>query len=188
MADRIGFIVNRMETRAKSLGCDMRKGQPTPGNIEGGLSSIEEKSLGAILKSGTSPIQGVMEYPERVRTSEEIKKGLWIKDTPGREPEILTGMACSGAQIMMFSTGRGAPQGYPIMPVVKVCGNPVTYQHMEQDMDINAGLILEGRKSIEQVGEEVFAKLVDTLNGEVSKNESLHYYSAIEIHTLGPVI
>ena len=144
--------------------------------------------MGAILKSGTSPIQGVMEYPERVRTSEEIKKGLWIKDTPGREPEILTGMACSGAQIMMFSTGRGAPQGYPIMPVVKVCGNPVTYQHMEQDMDINAGLILEGRKSIEQVGEEVFAKLVDTLNGEVSKNESLHYYSAIEIHTLGPVI
>lgn len=89
----------------------MRKGQPTPGNIEGGLSSIEEKSLGAILKSGTSPIQGVMEYPDRVRTSEGIKKGLWIKDTPGREPEILTGMACSGAQIMMFSTGRGAPQG-----------------------------------------------------------------------------
>ena len=188
VADKIDEIVARMESRAKSLGCDMRKGQPTPGNIEGGLSSIEEKSLGAILKSGTSPIQGVMEYPDRVRTSEGIKKGLWIKDTPGREPEILTGMACSGAQIMMFSTGRGAPQGYPIMPVVKVCGNPVTYQHMEQDMDINAGLILEGRKSIEQVGEEVFAKLVDTLNGEVSKNESLHYYSAIEIHTLGPVI
>lgn len=188
VADRIGFIVNRMETRAKSLGCDMRKGQPTPGNIEGGLSSIEEKSLGAILKSGTSPIQGVMEYPDRVRTSEGIKKGLWIKDTPGREPEILTGMACSGAQIMMFSTGRGAPQGYPIMPVVKVCGNPVTYQHMEQDMDINAGLILEGKKTIEQVGEEVFAKILETLNGEMSKNESLHYYSAIEIHTLGPVV
>ena len=188
VADRIGFIVNRMETRAKSLGCDMRKGQPTPGNIEGGLSSIEEKSLGAILKSGTSPIQGVMEYPDRVRTSEGIKKGLWIKDTPGREPEILTGMACSGAQIMMFSTGRGAPQGYPIMPVVKVCGNPVTYQHMEQDMDINAGLILEGKKTIEQVGEEVFAKILETLNGEMSKNESLHYYSAIEIHTLGSVV
>ena len=76
VADRIGFIVNRMETRAKSLGCDMRKGQPTPGNIEGGLSSIEEKSLGAILKSGTSPIQGVMEYPDRVRTRDGIKKGL----------------------------------------------------------------------------------------------------------------
>lgn len=93
----------------KSLGCDMRKGQPTPGNIEGGLSSIEEKSLGAIVKSGTRPIQGVMEYTDRVGD----RKGLWIKDTPGREPEILTGMACTGAQLMMFSTGRGAPQGLP---------------------------------------------------------------------------
>ena len=74
-----------MESRAKSLGCDMRKGQPTPGNIEGGLSSIEEKSLGAIVKSGTRPIQGVMEYTDRVGD----RTGLWIKDTPGREPEIL---------------------------------------------------------------------------------------------------
>ena len=105
VADKIDEIVARMESRAKSLGCDMRKGQPTPGNIEGGLSSIEEKSLGAIVKSGTRPIQGVMEYTDRVGD----RKGLWIKDTPGREPEILTGMACTGAQLMMFSTGRGAP-------------------------------------------------------------------------------
>ena len=170
--------------RAKSLGCDMRKGQPTPGNIEGGLSSIEEKSLGAIVKSGTRPIQGVMEYTDRVGD----RKGLWIKDTPGREPEILTGMACTGAQLMMFSTGRGAPQGFPTMPVVKVCGNPITYRNMENDMDINAGLIIEGKKSIEQVGEEVFEKIVEVLNGGMSKNESLHYYSSIDIYTLGPVI
>ncbi len=88
---KIYEIVDAMETRAKSLGCDMRKGQPTPGNIAGGLSTIEEKSLGAIVKSGTRPIQGVLEYPDRV--TEE--KGLWIKDTPGREPEILTGMAAT---------------------------------------------------------------------------------------------
>ena len=105
VSDKIYEIVNRMEARARSLGCDMRKGQPTPGNIEGGLSSIEEKSLGAIVKSGTRPIQGVMEYPETIGQ----RKGLWIKDTPGREPEILTGMAATGAQFMMFSTGRGAP-------------------------------------------------------------------------------
>jgi altronate dehydratase large subunit len=173
-----------MERRAKSLGCDMRKGQPTPGNIEGGLSSIEEKSLGAIVKSGSRPIQGVLEYDERIGG----RKGLWIKDTPGREPEILTGMACSGAQLMMFSTGRGAPQGFPVMPVVKVCGNPVTYRHMESDMDVNAGLIIEGTKSIEEVGEEVYEKLVEVLNGGMSKNESLHYYGSIDIYTLGPVI
>ena len=184
VGDKIFEIVNNMETRAKSLGCDMRKGQPTPGNIEGGLSSIEEKSLGAIMKSGTKPIQGVLEYPERVIN----QKGLWIKDTPGREPEILTGMAATGAQCMMFSTGRGAPQGFPSMPVIKICGNPNTYTRMEQDMDINAGLILTGDKTIEQVGEEAFARLLDTLSGKMTKNEAIQYCTSIDIHCLGPVI
>ena len=162
VGDQIYTIVNKMEARAKSLGCDMRKGQPTPGNIAGGLSSIEEKSLGAIVKSGTKPIQGVLDYPERVTN----QKGLWIKDTPGREPEILTGMAATGAQFMMFSTGRGAPQGFPSMPVIKICGNPNTYERMEDDMDLNAGLIITGEKTIEQVGEEAFDKMIRTLNGE----------------------
>ena len=184
VGDKIFEIVNNMETRAKSLGCDMRKGQPTPGNIEGGLSSIEEKSLGAIMKSGTKPIQGVLEYPERITN----QKGLWIKDTPGREPEILTGMAATGAQCMMFSTGRGAPQGFPSMPVIKICGNPNTYTRMEQDMDINAGLILTGDKTIEQVGEEAFARLLDTLSGKMTKNEAIQYCTSIDIHCLGPVI
>ncbi|MBQ8852047.1 MAG: UxaA family hydrolase, partial [Oscillibacter sp.] len=121
---RIYEIVDRMETRDKSLGCDMRKGQPTPGNIAGGLSSIEEKSLGAIVKSGTRPIEGVLEYTDVITD----QKGLWIKDTPGREIEILTGMAITGAQAMCFSTGRGAPQGFPTMPVLKICGNPVTFE------------------------------------------------------------
>lgn len=184
VADKIYGIVEAMETRAKSLGCDMRKGQPTPGNIAGGLSSIEEKSLGAIVKSGTRPIQGVLEYPERVTT----QKGLWIKDTPGREPEILTGMAATGAQFMMFSTGRGAPQGFPSMPVIKICGNPNTYEHLQEDMDVNAGLIIAGEKTIEQVGEEAFEKMIRVLNGEMTKNEAIQYFSSIDIHCLGPVI
>ena len=184
VAERIYEIVNRMETRARSLGCDMRKGQPTPGNIAGGLSSIEEKSLGAIMKSGSRPIQGVLDYEDMVTT----EKGLWIKDTPGREPEILTGMACTGAQCMLFSTGRGAPQGFPSMPVVKICGNPHTYERMREDLDLNAGLIIEGRKSIDEVGEEAFALLLNTLNGTMTKNEAIKYYSAIDIYTMGPVI
>lgn len=184
VAQKIYDIVNAMEARAKSLGCDMRKGQPTPGNIAGGLSSIEEKSLGAIVKSGTRPIQGVLEYPEQVRD----QKGLWIKDTPGREPEILTGMAATGAQFMLFSTGRGAPQGFPSMPVIKICGNPNTFQHMENDMDINAGLIITGEKTIEEVGEEAFAKMLRVLGGEMTKNEAIKYFTSIDIHCLGPVI
>ncbi len=181
---KIMQIVDDMEKRAKSLGCDMRKGQPTPGNIAGGLSSIEEKSLGAIMKSGSRPIQGVLDYPQAVTT----EKGLWIKDTPGREPEILTGMACSGAQFMMFSTGRGAPQGFPSMPVIKICGNPHTYAHMSEDMDINAGLIITGEKTIEEVGEETFQKMLRVLSGEMTKNEAIQYFSSIDIHMLGPVI
>ena len=100
----------------------------------------------------------------------------------------LHGMACAGSQLMMFSTGRGAPQGFPIMPVVKVCGNPVTYRHMEGDMDINAGLIVEGAKTIEEVGEEVYRKIEDVLSGGMSKNESIQYYGSIEIYTREPVI
>ena len=181
---KIFQIVNEMEARAKSIGCDMRRGQPTPGNIAGGLSSIEEKSLGAIVKSGTRPIQGVLEYPEHVTN----QKGLWIKDSPGREPEILTGMAATGAQFMCFSTGRGAPQGFPSMPVIKICGNPNTYENMKDDMDLNAGLIITGDKTIEEVGEEAFALLLEVLNGKMTKNEAIQYFSAIDIHCLGPVI
>ena len=181
---KIYDIVKKMEDRAKSIGEDMRGGQPTPGNIAGGLSSIEEKSLGAIVKSGHRPIQGVLEYPQFV----ENEKGLWIKDTPGREPEILTGMAATGAQFMLFSTGRGAPQGFPSMPVIKICGNPNTYEHLKHDMDLNAGRIITGEASIEEVGEEAFRKLLAVLNGEMTRNESLSYFGSMDIFCLGPVI
>ena len=180
----IHAIVDRMEARAKAIGCDMRKGQPTPGNIAGGLSSIEEKSLGAIMKSGSRPIQGVLQYTDRA----DGKKGLWIKDTPGREMEILTGMALAGAQAMLFSTGRGAPQGFPVMPVFKICGNPQTFEHMRGDMDFNAGRVVTGERSITQCGQEALDQLVRILSGEATKNETLHYFSAIDIHCLGPVI
>ena len=181
---KIYEIVDRMEKRAKSVGEDMRGGQPTPGNIAGGLSSIEEKSLGAIVKSGHRPIQGVLEYTDRV----DGQKGLWIKDAPGREPEILTGMAATGAQVMLFSTGRGAPQGFPSMPVIKICGNPNTYERMQHDMDLNAGRIITGEKTIEQVGEEAFELMLRVLSGQMTKNEALGYYGSMDIFCLGPVI
>jgi len=184
VGQKIYEIVNNLETRAKAIGEDMRGGQPTPGNIAGGLSSIEEKSLGAIVKSGHRPIQGVLDYCQKVTN----EKGLWIKETPGREPEILTGMAATGAQAMMFSTGRGAPQGFPTMPVIKICGNPNTYERMQHDMDLNAGLIITGEKNIDQVGEEAFQMLLDTLSGKMTKNESLGYFGSMDVFCLGPVI
>ena len=97
-------------------------------------------------------------------------------------------MAATGAQVMMFSTGRGAPQGFPTMPVIKICGNPNTYERMNHDMDLNAGLIITGEKSIDQVGEEAYQMLLDTLSGKMTKNESLGYFGSMDVYCLGPVI
>lgn len=183
VAARIYEIVERMENRAKSMGVDMRRGQPTPGNIKGGLSTIEEKSLGAIAKSGTKPIEGVLDY-----TEVPTKPGLWIKDTPGREIEVLTAMSIAGAQVMLFSTGLGAPQGFPTAPVLKICGNPFTYERMSGDMDVNAGSIIVGEKSIETLGDETLAHLIRVMSGEVTKSEAIRYTTSMDIYTLGPVI
>ena len=150
----------------------------------GGLTTIEEKSLGAIMKSGSRPIQGVLNYTDMITD----QKGLWIKDTPGREPEILTGMACTGAQVMLFSTGRGAPQGFPSMPVLKICGNVNTYKKMEQDMDINAGVIITGESTIHEVGEYAFERMIRILSGEMTKSEAIKYFNFIDIYCMGPVI
>ena len=127
---------------------------------------------------------GVLEYTDIITN----QKGLWIKDTPGREIEILTGMAATGAQCILFSTGRGAPQGFPILPVLKICGNPNTYERMPNDMDINAGRIIEGKASIEEVGEEAFAQLIRILSGEQTKGETIKYSQSMDIYTMGPVI
>lgn len=183
VAADIKRIVDNMENGAKAVGVDMREGQPTPGNIKGGLSSIEEKSLGAIIKSGTKTIEGVLDYTEKPKG-----KGLWIKDTPGREIEVLTAMAIGGSQVILFSTGRGAPQGFPVVPVIKVCGNPITYNRMINDMDINAGEIILGRKSIEEVGEEVFENMIRVASGELTKGEAIKYTKSMDIYTLGPII
>lgn len=183
VASEIERIVTEMEDRVKAIGVDMRKGQPTPGNIKGGLSTIEEKSLGAIVKSGTRTIEGVIDYTEVPKG-----KGLWIKDSPGREIELLAGMAVGGADVILFSTGRGAPQGFPVVPVIKICGNPVTYERMSKDMDINAGLVVTGEKSIEEVGDEVFEMMLRVASGETTKGESIKYTKSMDFYCLGPVI
>lgn len=183
VAEDIKRIVDEMETRAKAVGVDMRKGQPTPGNIKGGLSTIEEKSLGAIVKSGSRTIEGVLSY-----TGIPPHRGLWIKDTPGREIEVLTAMAIAGASVICFSTGRGAPQGFPLVPVIKICGNPLTYDHMINDMDLNAGEIISGESSLEEVGEEAFDEVLRVAEGKSTKGEAIRYTRSLDIYCLGPVI
>jgi len=129
--DKIINSIVSIENRAKSVGEDMREGQPTPGNIKGGLTTIEEKSLGAIIKSGSKIIDDFIEYGEQVKEGK-----LTVVDSPGREPELLTGLAAAGAQVIIFTTGRGAPQGYPICPVIKVTANPRTFERLNELIDV----------------------------------------------------
>lgn len=168
IGEKLIRIVRECEERAKLLNVDIRGGQPTPGNIAGGISSIEEKSLGCIYKAGHAPIQDVLAYGEI-----PSGKGLYIMDSPGQDIESITGMLAGGAQVVIFTTGRGTPTGSPIAPVIKITGNSRTFQMMEDNIDIDASTIISGEETIEQVGKRIFEKIVEVANGHRPKAESL---------------
>jgi altronate dehydratase large subunit len=161
----------------------MRGGQPTPGNIRGGITTIEEKSLGAICKSGTRPIDGLLEYGESLPA-----KGLFILDSPGKEAEIMTGLSAAGANIIAFSTGGGAPQGYPIVPVLKIAGNPAQCRLMKDHIDINASGVLTGAMTMDQAAQKVYAALRSVGSGKPVRAEKLAYDQTVEIYTTGPTL
>ncbi len=163
-------MVSHCEERAILLGEDLRSGQPTPGNKVGGLSTIEEKSLGCMYKAGSAEFTGVLEYSERI---EADKKGLYFMDTPGQDIDSITGMVAGGANIIVFSTGRGTPTGNPIAPVIKITGNNDTYNNMPDNMDVNAGKIITEGLTIKEIGEEVFELMIEVANGKQTKAESL---------------
>jgi len=183
IGEKIINIVTRMEDRTKRMGVDMRGGQPTTGNIKGGLTTIEDKSLGAVIKSGTKPIDDVYEYGDKV-----TKKGLYIVDSPGREPEFLTAAAAAGAQIIIFTTGIGAPQGFPFVPVLKVTGNPNTYKKLYDHIDIYIEIPEKGENKIQEAGKEIFEALEKIASGKKTKSEVLGYGQFSNIFTVGPVI
>ena len=170
LADRLVRMVKRIEEKSISYGVDLRGTQPTPGNIEGGLTTIEEKSLGCIYKAGDKPVVGVLEYAEPV---DSAVKGLYFMDTPGEDIDSITGMVAGGAQIVVFTTGRGTPTGCPIAPVIKVTGNPETYERMIDNIDINAGRVILEEASLEEVGQEIFDMMIRVSNGDLTKAESL---------------
>ncbi len=183
IGNQIIELVNRMENRAKASGCDMRGGQPTAGNIMGGLTTIEEKSLGAIAKGGTAPIQAVYEYGTRPKV-----KGLVVMDSPGREPEILTGLAAAGCNMILFATGRGAPQGFPFVPVIKLTANSVTWEKMHDHMDISVAGIIDGTLSMPDAGDQVVRAILDVASGVKTRAEITGYTRAMDIYVTGPVI
>ncbi|TJX68829.1 altronate dehydratase [Soehngenia saccharolytica] len=170
VAQKIMKIVLDCEKKANTMGVDLRSGQPTPGNIEGGLTTIEEKSLGCIYKGGTRTIEDVLAYGDM-----PSGKGLYIMDTPGQDIESITGMLAGGAVLIIFTTGRGTPTGSAIAPVIKVCGNPESYERMKDNIDVNAGTIIDGTKTISDVGEEIYSQMLEVINGKFTKAESLNH-------------
>jgi altronate dehydratase large subunit len=180
----VGGKIVRMVADAEKLTYDLLGPRAAyviaPGNMDGGMSSIREKALGCIVKSGSRPITEVVEYAETPSCP-----GVVLMDGPGYDMESLTGLAAAGCQIMLFTTGRGNPMGYPIVPVLKIASTSRLYRSMEDDMDINAGRILEGR-SLHEVGGVIVEAIRRVLNGEPTKAELNRQDGIVCLYTLNP--
>ncbi len=182
VAQRCFAVIERCESLAKSMGVDMRGSQPTPGNIEGGLSSIEEKSLGCVYKAGSKPLQDVIDYAMPV-----TKKGLIWMDTPGQDIEQITGMVAGGCHLVVFTTGRGTCCGSPIAPTIKVATNSAIFDIMNDNMDLNAGTIITGEETVKQVGWRIFNEMLLVASGKLAKAEALGF-NDFAINRIGPTI
>lgn len=171
--DRIFEIVRRYEDHIlKNTGQDVRDGNPSPGNMDGGLTTLEEKSLGCIHKGGTSPVNAVYDYSKQLKTGE----GLVIMDTPGNDPSSVAGMIAGGCQIVVFTTGRGTPTGNPIAPVFKITGNKETYQTMQDNLDFDASRLIYEDITQDELAEELLDQVIEACNGKLTKSEVLGYH------------
>jgi altronate dehydratase large subunit len=173
-------IVRRTEMRALNLGLDIGRANPAPGNYEGGITTLEEKSLGCVMKGGTSKVMEVLEYAEL-----PTQTGLVLMDTPGHDAESMTGLIAGGTQIIAFTTGRGNPLGSPIAPVIKIASNSYVYSKMKDNMDINAGEIVTGNKTVEEIGEKIFREVFRVANGKLTKSE-IWGHREFAINRIGP--
>ncbi len=177
---RILNIVKRTEMRALNLGLDIGRANPAPGNYAGGITTLEEKSLGCITKAGTSKIMEVLEYAES-----PTQRGLVLMDTPGQDAESVTDLIAGGTQIIAFTTGRGNPMGSPIAPVIKIATNSYVYRRMKENMDNNAGEIITGRKTVQEIGEKIFREVIRVASGKLTKSEILGHRE-FAINRIGP--
>ena len=165
----------------KSTGEDFVGKQPSPGNIRGGITTVEEKALGDVLKGGSSPVVDVLAYGEP-----PTRPGLSFMDSPGNDPVSVTGLVAAGSQIVVFTTGRGNPMGNAIAPVIKVTANAATYARMGADMDIDASTIISGRETVDQVGRRILDFCLQVADGQKTDAEILGHHE-FDMLRQGPV-
>ena len=165
VGEKLVSLIHWWENHARQNNASIDN-NPSYGNKEGGLTNIYEKSLGAVAKGGQSPLAAVYQYAEPITTP-----GFCFMDTPGYDPVSMTGLVAGGSNIGVFTTGRGSVYGCKPAPCIKVATHTPLYLHMEEDMDINAGTILDGTETVEQVGRRIFEKIIEVAGGDRTKSE-----------------
>lgn len=181
--EKIVSYVRDLYNRGLAVGADVRGDQVTTGNREGGLTTLTEKAMGANAKGQECPIVGTIDYGGRPR----CHGGRHIISTPGHGFENLTGGAAAGAQLILFTTGRGAPNGHPCIPAVKICGNKKTVDFLNEHIDVAVDSIIDETETIAQAGERLFEFAVDVANGTLTKAEILKF-TGMDILTYGPTL
>jgi len=166
VARQIDQMIDRAERLTKDIMGDLASLVISPGNMDGGMSTIAEKSMGCIFKGGTTTINQVIDYGEA-----PTEGGLVLQDGPGYDGDSMAGLAASGSQLMFFSTGRGTPAGFPVLPVIKVASNSRIFEAMKDDMDVNAGRLVEGQP-LDTLHAEMTDLMIRVINGEKAKAEA----------------
>ncbi len=183
IAEKILGFIQAMEKSILACGVDLRGSQPTGDNIAGGLSTIEEKALGAMQKWGTKPIVGAVGYAEPIGP----ESGLWIMDTPGHGGESITGIAAAGSQVMSFSTGGGHTINHPLMITMRISGNGESWEQMQETMEVNVSDMFQGT-SLDEAGERLYNEVLDECDGKMTKAEALKEFNAFAINRCGPSV
>lgn len=169
VAKEIIKAINEMEELAQQAGVpDIRRGNPSADNIKGGLTTLAEKSLGAVKKAGSKPLQGVIGYCEPINPD---PPGFYFMSTPSPACESMTGLAAGGAQIIGFNTGLGQPSAHPFVPTIKISGNPATAENRPDDLDVSVSDILTGEISIEEGGQRIYEEILAVANGKATFTE-----------------
>lgn len=181
IAEQIVAGVKHLENRALASGEDIRGSQPTGDNMVGGLTTIEEKSMGAVKKGGNADVVGYLDIAEEPAQD----PGLYVMYGPGHGAESISSMAAAGCQVLVFSTGGGHASSHPIMPTIKVTGNAKSFALMKDTVDLDVSGILRGEMSIEDGGKVIFDEVLAVANGRITKSEALCDDNSFAIHRIG---